>query len=333
MRIGLDGFPAPELPTDPFDLLGFVHEQGLDGYFFGSPLTLSPTLDGGYLLEVRSRAAELGLYVEIGIGNVNPARFGRLPAVAGLGEGDYRRGFERLMRAGVAMGCRELRVDMGGEGARFDPDVSWTAQLEQTRGFLASLTPLCRDLGCRLDVETHADVTTFELLRLIEAVGGDVVGVCLDTANVLCRAEDPVAAACRVAPYVHQTHVKDAILFFDERGLMRQSRPCGEGCIDWHAVLPALAAHSPDLTLSIEDHKGLFRALSYEPAWLAAHPDLTPREIAELVRLARDAEARFTRGDIAAPEPYEAVLFGDQAMERLRSAIGYLRSVLATHGI
>jgi sugar phosphate isomerase/epimerase len=335
MRLGLDGFAIPPPARDAFGTLDFVREEGLDGYFFGSVLALSPTLDAGYLGEVRARADELGLYVELGIGNANPARFERFPTVAAMGDGDYRRGFERLIRAGHAMAGPELRVDLGGEAARFDPAVSWSGQLAATRGFLLSLAPLCRELGCRLDVETHADITTFELVRLIEDVGPDVLGVCLDTANVLCRAEDPLAAARRVAPYVHQTHVKDAVLYFVDDGLMRQSRPCGEGIIDWRVLLRALGEHSPDLALSIEDHKGLFALRIYDPAWQALHPDLTAVELAELIRLTRRAEQRCSAagGETEAPAAYEAIPWAEHGMHRLRASVAHLREVLRLEGL
>jgi sugar phosphate isomerase/epimerase len=333
MRIGLDGFAVPNRQLGPFEMLDFVRQQGLEGCFFGSLLALSPALDAGMLRELRACADERGLYLEVGVGNVNPARFVRFPAVAALGEGDYARGFERLIRAGRALGCVELRVDLGGEAARFNPAAPWAEQLAAGQAFLEQVAPLCRDLGCRLDIETHADITTFELARVIEAVGSDVVGVCLDTANVLCRAEEPLAAARRVAPYVHQTHVKDAILYFTDDGLMRQSRPCGQGIIDWGQLLPLLAAHEPTLTLSIEDHKGLFGVPIYDPAWQALHPDLTAAELAELVRHARVVEARVARGELAAPAAYEAVPWAEQALERLAATIAHLRAIRATHGL
>lgn len=328
MRIGLDGFAIPNVRPTPDATLEFAAEHGLDGVFFGSLLALSPTLDPDALGAIRARADALGLYLEVGIGNANPVRCGDFPAVLALGGGDYRRGFERLIRAGHAMGCRDLRIDLGGEAARFNPHVPWEEQLTAIEMFLSGLAPLLRDLGCRLDIETHADITTFELVRLIETVGADVVGVCLDTANVLLRGESPVAAARRVAPYVHQTHVKDAILYFVDDGLMRQTRPCGGGLIDWRQLLSVLVEHAPDLNLSIEDHKGLFGMRIFDPAWHASHPDLTTYELAEVVRLARQCEARIAAGEVLEPSAYEAIPWADQAIERLESSIGHLRSVL-----
>jgi sugar phosphate isomerase/epimerase len=59
--------------------------------------------------------------------------------------------------------------------------------LADSAAFLRKLSPVLRQQGCRIDLETHGDCTTFELVRLIEEVGPDCVGICLDTANVMCH--------------------------------------------------------------------------------------------------------------------------------------------------
>jgi sugar phosphate isomerase/epimerase len=62
------------------------------------------------------------------------------------------------------------------------------------------LAPVLREQGCRIDLETHEEITTHEVVALISAVGPDVLGVTFDPANVVVRGEDPLAAAQRVAP-------------------------------------------------------------------------------------------------------------------------------------
>ena len=42
------------------------------------------------------------------------------------------------------------------------------------------LSPLLKDLGLRANVETHGDETSFELIRMIEEIGPDILGVTLD---------------------------------------------------------------------------------------------------------------------------------------------------------
>ena len=92
-------------------------------------------------------------------------------------------------------------------------------------------------------------------------------------------------------------HIKDAILFFDQFGLVRQPRPCGEGILDWKAILSILGQYSPDLNLTLEDHKGLMPIEIYSSEWMAAHPDLTVEELASLVRLARLSEEKIQKGE------------------------------------
>ena len=101
--------------------------------------------------------------------------------------------------------------------------MTWEEQLQATERFLKKLAPIARDLGIHMNVETHEEITTWEVVRLVEAVGPDVMGVTFDVANVLQRGEDPVAAAHRVGPYVRQTHLKDFALTFVEEGILRQA--------------------------------------------------------------------------------------------------------------
>lgn len=324
MRVGLDGTCRPGILT-----LDFAHEQGLDGVFFRSPLSFSPTLDAEEIREGRDHAARLGLYLELGVGRVNPYTFHAGPEVSALGDGDYRRGLERLIRACRDVDCTELWCFTGVLDDRFNPAVPWAVQLDATAAFLASLAPMLRDLGCRLNLETHEEITTFELVRLVETVGPDVLGVCLDTANLLVEAEDPAAAVRRVASYVHQTHVMDAIISFVPGGLERQARPCGEGVLDWDAIIETLAAHDPGLALSIENRNGHYPVPIFDPAWQAVHPDLTTAELIEVVRLARVTDEKIRRGEWVEPGEYERVPWANRQPEALLTSARYLRAILS----
>jgi sugar phosphate isomerase/epimerase len=336
MRVGLDVYTIRHLGLDPLATIAYCRAHDLDGVHFFSPLEVSPTLDAGQLEETRREAEHQGLYLEVGLPTVNPHRFaaGRgSDQVAALGNGDYARGLERCVRAARALGCREVRSHVGARGDRLDPDDPWPGQLRDTAAFLRGLRPLLRDLGCRVNLETHADCTTTELVRLVEALGEEVQGICLDIGNTFRQLEDPVAATRRAAPYVHLTHTKDAIVFFAERGLAWQARPCGRGAIDWSVVLPILGAHAPDLTLSIEDEPYVRDLPIFDPGFLAYHPDLTAAELAELVRVARVWQARIDRGETAEPHAYEAAIWQATADERIDSARAHLQEVLRRTGL
>jgi sugar phosphate isomerase/epimerase len=294
------------------------------------------------LSEIRAHADALGMYLETGLGKVNPYASPETPELRAAGDGDILLGFERMMRACAAIGCRELWVGTANyKGAyrgmraydRFRTDVTWDEQLGATVRFLHKLAPIARDLGVHLNLETHEEITTFECVRVVEAVGPDVMGIVFDTSNVLQRAEDPVMAARRIAPYVRQTHVKDVGLWFGDDCVYRQGRDCGDGVVDFGAVLPILAAAKPDLNLSIENPNArgpIGMTEVYDPVWIAAHPDLTVEELMAWTRLVRGFERRVERGQTLAPEVLQAQPFDyPEAVAYIKDAAALLRGIIA----
>ena len=260
-------------PVASFD---HARSLGMEGLFFRTVLDMSPTLDAGFLREIRQRADELGMYLETGLGKVNPYATPEAPELRMIGDGDIVLGFRRMMEACAAIGCRELWVATAnykpafvGRYAydRFRTDVTWNEQLDATARFLKILAPIARDLEIHLNLETHEEITSFELVRLVEEVGPETTGVVFDTANVLQRGEHPVFAARRLAPYVRQTHIKDALIAFDGDVLDFQMRPCGSGVVDFRSILPILADANRDLNLSIENYEFVQRS----PSQAAAH--------------------------------------------------------------
>lgn len=341
MKIGLDQYTIHHLPLDARGVLDFAAERGLAGVQFGSPLQLSPSLGPDEIRGVREYAAARGLYLELGIPSVNPHQaaphFRAEPAA-------YAERLEELMRAAALAGVTSLRTFIGAQAQavpdsvvrRMDdlredparPGIFWDQQLSDTTGILRHLAPAARDLGVRLALETHLDATSFQLLRIIEAVGADVVGICLDTANVMARMEDPLAAARRLAPYVLMTHTKDAVLLFHENGLRWQCRPCGQGAVPFPEILAVLALHAPELNLSIEDHAGLFELPIYDPDWISTFTDLTPAELALLLRRAWATGRRLSSRRPEDPEVLETIPWGELVLPRLDAGARYLHDLL-----
>ncbi|WP_256760606.1 sugar phosphate isomerase/epimerase [Cohnella sp. WQ 127256] len=311
--------------------------DGYEGVYYKSPIFVSKTLDIGELREASAHAKQLGMYVDFGIGLVNPYNTMDSPEIWQIGGGDYKLAVEKQIYAAVEMGSKELiGVTAGWRGGhtgyfvndRFRTDVTWEEQLQATTRFLKLLAPALRDSGARINLETHEEITSYEILRMIKEVGDDVIGVAFDTANVLSRAEDPVAVAKRAAPYIHQMHAKDGILYFSETGLVRQLKASGQGIVDYPAILAEIGKVNPDLHLQVEDHKGLMHMDIYVDQWRDVHPDLSMAEVAELVRLAALCEKRIASGEWISPEIYEAISYWDEIDERLDSSRKYLQQVL-----
>ncbi|MBI2302002.1 MAG: sugar phosphate isomerase/epimerase, partial [Armatimonadetes bacterium] len=324
---GVDTFTLRDLGLDPFQTLDYLKETGLEGAQFGGLRGFSPELDRGKLQAIRDRADELGLYSHVSLS------VSLDPHLADLPRDEHLRRLTEEIEAAAAIGWTELHAHLGGGDERYQHPVPWTQHLADSAALIRALGPVLRAQGCRANLETHGDLTTFELVRLIEDVGPDIAGICLDTANVLCHCEDPVSAVKRAAPYTHLTHIKDGTVFFVDSGYGRQTLPPGRGALDWRTILPVLAEYEPDLPVSIEDHKWLFYFHCFDRRWLALHPDLTREEYAEVMQFAWRCHEGMRLGVYPDPEEYDKFAHVEEVHERLRAGAEYLKDLIAELGL
>jgi sugar phosphate isomerase/epimerase len=324
--------------VDPFAMLDGVATLGLDGVLVRTLAELVPTLDAGLLAEIRRCADERGLYLDLGIGKVNPYMTAELPEVRDLGDGDYLAGMTRMIEAAAAVGCHELWTATAYQKPaafglyavdRFRTDVTWAEQLRATVGFLRALAPVLRAQGSRVDLETHEEITSGELERVIDAVGPEVVGVTFDPANCVARGEHPLDVARRLGPAIRLTHLRDVALFNDGADVVRYLAPCGDGVLDWNAILDVLLTANPDLRLSIEGsgaHRGRLLIPRSHPAWIADHTRSVdgPDPTAQLEACYR---ARMLAGEVVDRAAFDEERLGDLDTFVTRSA-AYLRTLL-----
>jgi hypothetical protein len=150
----------------------------------------------------------------------------------------------------------------------------------------------------RLLVKTHEEITSFEIARLVVEVGPDMLGVALDPVNLLVRIEDPVEATKRIAPYVRQVFLDDAVVRFAEGGLRRFLHPLGQGDVDCPAILALVPKGAAGF---VELHRGQFAMPIFDPTWRQGQPDMPLREFAAIVGLAARASSREMAWDQAVP--------------------------------
>ncbi|MBY5666572.1 sugar phosphate isomerase/epimerase family protein [Rhizobium leguminosarum] len=364
MKLGIDSIKLPEAKKrGPLASLDHVKELGLAGIFFSTALDMSPDLDSGLLREIRAKADDLGLYLESGIGKINPYCSAEEPALRAAGGGDIIAGFTRMIEASAAIGCHELWVAPGNfkseycgrlANDRFRTDVTWEEQLLGIEKVLRKLAPVARANGAHMNIETHDEITSFEILRLIEKVGADCVGVVFDTANGLQRGEHPVFAAKRLAPHIRQTHIKDAYVGRAPGGLDFQTRPAGGGIVDFAAILPILAEANPTLNLSLEVAQSVAdkprkpnprQCIEIDdPIWRAGHSDLTADELVAYMAMVDAYEKRVASGAVLDWEAYESSRYGyptyevqsygfDEAIAFIQQSARHVETVCAEKGI
>ncbi|QOF69505.1 sugar phosphate isomerase/epimerase [Aminobacter sp. SR38] len=364
MKLGIDGQKLPEAKKrGPLASLDHVKELGLKGVFFTTVLDMSPNLDVGELRDIRAKADDLGLYIESGLGKINPYCSAEAPELRAAGDGDIIAGLTRMMEASAAIGCREMWVSPGnfkpaypGRLAvdRFRTDVTWEEQLLAIERVLQKLAPAARANGVHMNIETHDEITSFEIVRLIEKVGADCVGVVLDTANMVQRGEHPVFAAKRVAPYIRQTHIKDAYVGRAPGGFDFQPRPCGGGVVDFASILPILADVNSELNLSLEIAQSVEdnrrqanprQCIQLEdPIWRAGHPDLTAEELDAYIEMVDAYEKRVASGECPSWEEFESSHYGyptyeiqsygyNEAIAFIRQSAQHIENLCAEKGI
>lgn len=320
MRIGIDTFTIRDLKLDPYQTIDYLKNLGFEGVLYGGIRSISENLDTGNLRDIRDYADSRDMYSYVSVSVVNPVI--------------YKDGFDKLkeriteeIKAAAAGNWHELHSIINVEMERYCHSVPWSMHINQCIKLINSLRPVLEKYGSRINIETHGE-TTFDVLKVIEATGEHLTGVCLDTANMLANAEDPVLAAKRVAPYTYLTHAKDGIVYFSENGISRQGKPPGQGNVDWEMVLSILGKYNPDLPLSIEDHKWLSEARVFNKDWIEKNPELTPYELGQFVKLAWKTQQKINLGEITAVDIYEATPYLDEMEGRIVSGQKYLRELL-----
>ncbi|GGD88788.1 sugar phosphate isomerase/epimerase family protein [Paenibacillus nasutitermitis] len=320
MRVGIDSFTIRELKLDAYQSLDYVKKLGLEGIQFGELQELSKELDVGKLKDIQNYADSQDMYIYLGVDTCNP-----LLVSGSLDE--HREKIISHIQAFSQVGWHELRSVICNSDENYNHPLPWKTHIEQSIDFIKSLRPALEKYGCRVNLENHGD-STFGLLRVVEAVGADICGICLDTANTLVNGEDPVLAAKRVAPYTHLTHAKDGITFFSDNGVKRQGKAPGQGVVDFAQIIPILREYNPNLPLSIEDHKWIFEFSIFNKEWIDNNPELTSFELGQFVKLAWQTEKKLASGVIPNVEEYEAIPYLEQMEERLTFGLHHLKGII-----
>ena len=296
LRVGVDSYSLKPLDLTPFELLEWAVLNDADGVQF-SEVNVPPgtVVDRTFLQDLRSYAAENGLYLEWGGGEHIP-----LDLATGRPK-DILASNRRAAEQAFHLGSSTVRSCSGGL-------MRWTKDSPSTDDFLRAMAAalrehraMLRDFGVVLAIETHFEFTSFELLRLFEmcgAVPGEYLGICLDTMNLLTMLEDPVLATRRLLPWMVTTHIKDGGLTLGEGGFVSFTAEAGTGVVDFRAIFEALASVHPHITLTVEDHGGDFGIPVFDEDFLARFPDLAVPELVRLLGLSTRTRALVDAGKL-----------------------------------
>ena len=264
----------------PADLLDFAQEQQMVGVKIHVEDGQAARLQAMAAAELRrfgTKAARLGLDVHVETSTTDPEGLSDAVAIA------------------RSVGASSLRCYPRYEGRVSEIIARATADLRQ----LAQLDPKG---GLRFTLEQHEDLTSAELVGIVENVDNPQLGLLFDFGNMVNAYETPLAALARQASHVTEVHVKDCVIVPDRDGWAHRACLSGEGHLPLHALLTELlllGQDRPQVTAyGLEEEEGYFApALRFPsdgpdpfiPARPQSYTDPGPRDLAH--RLAREAEA------------------------------------------
>ena len=142
------------------------------------------------LRDLKKRAGELGITLELGTKGIKTAHLANYLRMADL------------------LGAKIIRSMVTA------PDHRPT--LAEAEALLKQSMPSFEASGVTVALETYEQLSSTDLVALVEAVGSKSLGICLDPANCVANLEHPIAVIDRCAPYVANLHVKD--FAFTRRG-------------------------------------------------------------------------------------------------------------------
>ncbi len=334
MRLGIDTFSLRWQAWDAFQTLDYAASLGLTCVHFSEQRFLA-SLSEEYLRTLKRHADELGISIELGMmsfdkyaGLFNPA----------LGTGEQQ--LADMARAAHVVGSPIVRCLLGNADDRLGA-VPFAAHLAECVRTLKAAAPVARDLGIRFAVENHGgvDLLARELRALIEAVGTDVVGACLDTGNPVYGGEDPVFSAEILGPYVLSTHIRDSRIWEVADGAMVQWVPVGQGQVDIARILAILAAQAPAAPVDLEIITAFPpKHLAYlDPAsdhW-QRYPEVPAADFARFLALARQGapgpldQVTLPSGTRDLPPGALGEQLRRQQLRHFEESVRYCRDVLA----
>ena len=112
---------------------------------------------------------------------------------------------------------------------------------------------LAEDEGnIEIGIENHFDLTTDEIISVVESAKNPRLGVVYDTTNAIHLMERPEETLEKMAPYLKSVHLKDFKMDKTEASITMNGRVWGEGSLDTLGLLQTIERTHPEATIIME---------------------------------------------------------------------------------
>jgi sugar phosphate isomerase/epimerase len=278
------------------------------------PATLG---DEAALRQIRAHADGLGIKLQLAIGSVCPSSKS-FNAQQGTVEEQVARG----LKASQIFGATCMRCVLGGDPERPQIDMHVDNMVKAVRGIRARIA----DSGIKLAVENPGgDLQSREMKGMIEAVGTDVMGVCLDSGNPVWMLEDPHMTLEMLIPYALTCHVRDSAVWKTPEGIAVRWVNMGEGNVDIDGWIRKFIQAKPGMPIIFENLvSGAPRVHHiYDPAFWNNWSKMPAPEFARFLSIADRGTPKP-----ATPRPEDKTA-GQQRIDDLGVCVRYTRDLLS----
>lgn len=282
IKLGLDNFAVRAMKWKADALIDYAASLKTDSLFI-TDFGPFENFEDGYLRDVRKKAADKGLQIQLGSWSICPTSKA-FKKDWGMAEEHLRLG----IRMAVALGSPVFRVILG-TGADRQTAGGIEARIADTVNVCKACRRQALDAGVKIAVENHAgDMQAWELVTLVEAAGKDYVGVNIDSGNAAWTLEDPLESLEILGPYTLTSSLRDSAIWEYADGAKVQWTAMGEGNVDWKAYFDRFAMLCPGVPVHIETISGFPRELPYLKAdFWKTFPKARAKDLAKFITLAK----------------------------------------------
>ena len=214
--VGVKGMPTGNTLT-VYDLIDRTAAHELEILQIADNITPGKLSDYD-LEEIRRYAHKKGIMLELGGRGLTPGHTMQCLAAA-----------ERLNS-----GILRMVIDDAG----FEPDIYSVISI------IRELVPELKSRNIKLAIENHDRFKAREFEMIIQSVGSEMAGICLDSVNSMGAGEGFETVSEILIPYTINLHIKDFSITRvpSKMGFIIEGRPAGKGMLNIHELLGKISA-------------------------------------------------------------------------------------------
>jgi 3-oxoisoapionate decarboxylase len=272
--------------------------------------------DEAAIRQIRDHADRLGIKLQLAFGSVCPSARAFNPQ-----NGTVEEQVTRALKASQIFGATCMRCILGGDPERPQIEMHIENMIKAVRGIRTRIL----DSGIKLAVENHGgDLQAREMKMMVEAVGTDVMGVCLDSGNPVWMLEDPRMTLETLIPYAETCHVRDSAVWKVPEGIAVRWVNMGDGNVDIDGWIREFVRAKPGMPIIFENLVSANPRIHaiYDPKFWDNWRRMPAWELSRFLALAEKGTPKP-----ATPRPPEKTA-GQQRIEDLEVCVRYTRKLL-----